>query len=79
MAVIRELAKRNDLPGHLIAGEIGESDTVKSLGIDSLGGVFLIERLEEMTGVQMPDDFVEPSLSLGEIAERLNRTISEQS
>ena len=42
-------------------------------------GALAFTILEEMTGVQMPDDFVEPSLSLGEIAERLNRTISEQS
>ena len=78
IAVIRELAKQQDLPGHLVDAEISETDTVESLGIDSLGGAYLVERFEELTGVLMPDDFVELDFNIKEIAARLNRLVEEQ-
>ncbi len=49
-----------------------------SLGIDSLGGVYLIERLEEMTSVLIPDDFIDLNTSIGEITTRLSGLIEEQ-
>ncbi len=59
-------------------GAIKGSDTVDSLGIDSIGGVYLIERLEEETGILMPDDFIELDFDLDEIAARLNGLFEKQ-
>ena len=70
--VMRNLAKDDDLPAHLITGEISGQDTVETLGIDSLGGAFLIERLEELTGILMPDDFVDLKDDIATIAARLD-------
>ena len=78
ISIIRELADSKDLPEHLSEGEIKGSDTVDSLGMDSIGGVYLIERLEEETGILMPDDFVELDFDLDEIAARLNRLLEKQ-
>lgn len=78
ISIIRELAEKTDLPEHLSEGDIKGSDTVDTLGIDSIGGAYLIERLEEETGVLMPDDFVALDFDLDEIAARLNRLIAEQ-
>ena len=77
IAIIRELAEKTDLPGHLIEGEIKGTDTVDTLGIDSIGGVYVVERLEEETGLLMPDDFLELTFTLDEIAIRLNRLLEQ--
>ena len=71
VAVLRELANEDELPAHLKEGPIGEADTVTSLGLDSLGVVTVIERLEEMTGVPIPDDFIEMEDTIAGIAARL--------
>lgn len=71
IAVLRDLAQAEDLPAHLATGAIKPEDTVDTLGIDSLGGAFLIERFEEMTGTLMPDDFLDLSDNIAVIAERL--------
>ena len=78
IAIIRELAKDAELPEHLVEGPISGKDTMDTLGIDSIGGVYLIERLEDATDLLMPDDFVELTFSLDEIAARLNRLIQER-
>ncbi len=78
IAIIRELAGKADLPEHLIEGDISGSDTVDTLGIDSIGGVYLVERLEEETGILMPDDFLELAFTLDELTERLNRLVEGQ-
>ena len=75
IGIMRDLAKDDDLPNHLVTGEITGKDTVETLGIDSLGGAYLIERLEDTTGVQMPDDFLEPSDDIDRIASRLTDLI----
>ncbi|MEP5760341.1 MAG: phosphopantetheine-binding protein [Litoreibacter sp.] len=75
--VLRALAAEDDLPAHLATGEITGQDTVDTLGIDSLGGAFLIERLEEMTGVEMPDDFLTLEDNIEAIAVRLNEFIAK--
>jgi len=77
VAVLRELAQQDDLPAHLISGEISATDTVDTLGIDSLGGAFLIEKLEEISGVLMPDDFLELKDDVATIAGRLNDIIAK--
>lgn len=77
--VLRALAKEDDLPAHLATGEITGVDTVDTLGIDSLGGAFLIERFEEMTGVQMPDDFLDLEDNIEVIAAHLNDFIAKAS
>ncbi|MEO7380965.1 MAG: phosphopantetheine-binding protein [Paracoccaceae bacterium] len=76
--VLRSLAREEELPEHLVTGEITGADTVDSLGIDSLGGVYLIERLEEMTGLLMPDEFLDLDYNLAGIAERLNKFIQDE-
>jgi acyl carrier protein len=78
IAVIRTLAREDDLPEHLISGPINPQDTVDSLGIDSLGGAFLIERLEQLTGVEMPDDFIDMNFSIDGIAPRLNALVEKR-
>jgi len=70
--VIRSLALEEDLPAHLSTSAIAGTDTVETLGIDSLGGAYLIERLEETIGIQMPDDFLAPEDDVAKIAKRLN-------
>lgn len=75
ISVLRTLAREEDLPAHLITGEISGEDTVNSLGIDSLGGAFLIERLEQLTGVLMPDEFIDLEDNIATIAERLNQIV----
>ncbi len=78
ISVIRELAQKSDLPERLIKRKIKGHDTIETLGIDSIGGVYLIERFEELTGTLMPDDFVELDFSIEDIAARLNRLVSEK-
>lgn len=79
ITVIRELAQQNDLPAHLADATITEADTVETLGIDSIGGAYLVERFEEMTDILMPDDFVELRFTLAEVAQRLNQAVAENS
>ena len=43
------------------------------------GGVYLIDRLEELTGVPMPDDFVPPGTDIRGIAARVNEIVGESS
>jgi acyl carrier protein len=75
ISVLRALAREDDLPSHLIDAEITGEDTVDSLGIDSLGGAYLIERLEQITGVLMPDEFLDLKDNIATIAERLNQFV----
>ena len=77
--IMRDLAKDDDLPSHLVTGEILGKDTVETLGIDSLGGAYLIERLEDTTGVQMPDDFLDPTDDIDRIASCLTDLIKSAS
>jgi acyl carrier protein len=79
ISAIRELAGDGHFPAHLVDAEILESDTVDSLGIDSIGAVYLIDRLEELTGVSMPDDFVPPGTDIRGIAARVNEIVSGSS
>lgn len=79
IGVIRELAGTGQFPGHLIEGPISAGDSIDSLGIDSIGGVYLIDRLEELTGVGMPDDFVPPGTDIAGIAARVNELVAENS
>jgi len=79
IAVIRELAAQNDVPAHLADATINDTDTVETLGIDSIGGAYLVERFEEMTDILMPDDFVELRFTLAEVADRLNQAVAENS
>jgi acyl carrier protein len=75
ISVIRELARDGQFPAHLVDGEISERDSVDTLGIDSIGAVYLIDRLEVLTGVPMPDDFVAPGTDIGGIAARVNEIV----
>jgi acyl carrier protein len=79
ISVIRELARDGQYPAHLLDGEIAECDSVDTLGIDSIGGVYLVDRLEELTGVPMPDDLVPPGTDIRGIAARLNDIVGGSS
>ncbi len=75
VAVMRALASEADLPSRLVTGDISEADTMETLGIDSLGQVYLVERLEQLTGVLMPDEFLDVNDSLTVIATSLNELV----
>jgi acyl carrier protein len=79
ISVIRELAADGQFPSYLVDGEISELDSVDTLGIDSIGAVYLVDRLEELTGVPMPDDFVPPGTDIRGIAARVNEIVGESS
>ena len=79
ISVIRELAGDGQFPSYLVDGEISELDSVDTLGIDSIGAVYLIDRLEVLTGVPMPDDFVPPGTDIRGIAARVNEIVGESS
>lgn len=70
--VIRELANQEELPEHLKTAEISGTDTIETLGVDSIGGVALIDRLETEVGVPLPDDFLDLDDNVAAIAQRLN-------
>lgn len=72
IGILRDLAKEEELPEHLLTGPILATDTVEALGIDSIGAVALIDRLEEHAGVLLPDDFLEFDESVASIATRMN-------
>ena len=75
ISIIRELAGDGQFPAHLVNGEISELDSIDALGIDSIGAVYLIDRLEELTRIPMPDDFVPPGTDIRGIAARVNEII----
>ncbi|MBV1926943.1 MAG: hypothetical protein KUG62_07275 [Rhodobacteraceae bacterium] len=70
--VVRSLAEEDDLPEHLKSAQITGQDTVETLGLDSLGAVYLIERLEEVAGIPLPDDFLNFGDSIAVIADSIN-------
>lgn len=70
--ILRELAREEELPAHLVEGAILATDTVESLGIDSIGAVALIDRLEDRANVHLPDDFLDIDESVASIAARMN-------
>ena len=72
IATMRDLAGQKILPNHLIEGDISGSDTMSTLGIDSLGAVELIDHLESEAGVLLPDDFLDFEDSIEDIVDRLN-------
>jgi acyl carrier protein len=72
IGILRELAKEQELPEYLVDSTIASEDTVEGLGIDSIGGVALIDRLEAEAGVHLPDDFLGYDDSVGNIAKRMN-------
>lgn len=77
IGILRELAKIEELPAHLVTGKIEGADTVETLGIDSIGGVALIDRLETEAGVLLPDDFLDFDTSVLTITERMNALAQE--
>ena len=72
IGILRQLAREKELPEHLEHGAIMATDTVESLGIDSIGAVGLIDRMEAEAGVLLPDDFLGFDETIGNIAKRMN-------
>ncbi len=71
-AILRTLAQEDELPQHLLTAEITAADTVETLGLDSIGAVALIDRLESEAGVPLPDDFLDFKDSVADIVARLS-------
>ncbi len=69
--ILRELAEEDELPQHLLTATIKAEDTVETLGLDSIGAVALIDRLETEAGVELPDDFLDFKDSVADIVARL--------
>ncbi len=78
VSVLRAMADEDELPEHLKAAQITGQDTVETLGLDSLGAVYLIERLELEAGVALPDDFIEFEDSIAVIAQRINQLLGRK-
>jgi acyl carrier protein len=72
IGIIRTLAEEEELPKHLRTAPINGADTVETLGLDSIGAVALIDRLEAEGGVPLPDDFLGFEDSVADIVQRLN-------
>ena len=72
IGLLRELARIEELPVHLATSTINGADTVESLGIDSIGGVALIDRLETESGIPLSDDFLDFDSSVASIALQMN-------
>lgn len=72
VGILRDLAAQEELPNHLLSGSIVGSDTVATLGIDSIGAVELIDRLEAESDVLLPDDFLSFEDSIDDIVQRMN-------
>ncbi|MGB1388926.1 MAG: acyl carrier protein [Paracoccaceae bacterium] len=69
--ILRALAEEDELPQHLLKATISDGDTVETLGLDSIGAVALIDRLETEAGVALPDDFLDFKDTVADIAARL--------
>ena len=72
IGILHDLAKEEELPEHILTGKITGDDTVETLGIDSIGAVALIDRLEAQVGLPLPDDFLNLEDNIASIVERLN-------
>jgi acyl carrier protein len=75
VALIRRLVSAGDLPASAAAVELNQSTCVDDLGLDSLGKLTLLEELELIAGVELPENFVSEGASLGEIIDRLNMNL----
>ena len=73
--VLRALAEEDELPQHLLTAAISGEDTVETLGLDSIGAVALIDRLETEAGVTLPDDFLDFKDTVADIAARLGTMV----
>jgi acyl carrier protein len=69
---IRSLARDGDLPARLMTEELDPSTRISELGLDSLGNLTLLDELEQMTGVEVPDNAIAPDSSLADIVTRIN-------
>jgi acyl carrier protein len=69
--IIRSLAREQELPEYLVTAVIRPEDTIETLGIDSLGAVALIERLEVELDISLPDDFLDVADNIAGITRRL--------
>lgn len=72
IGAIRALAQEAELPDHLVTSAIKPEDTLETLGLDSLGAMLFIERLEAKLDIRLPDDFLDFSDTLAGIAHRLD-------
>lgn len=70
--ILRTLAKEEELPSYLTSAEISDTDTLETLGIDSIGAVALVDRLESEAGVLLPDDFLDFTDTMLDVVKRMN-------
>jgi acyl carrier protein len=72
VTLIKRLVSEGDLASSAAAVELTGDTRVEDLGLDSLGKLTLLEELELASGVELPEDFINAEVSLGEIIGRLN-------
>jgi acyl carrier protein len=72
VALIKRLVSEGDLPSSVADVDLTTDTSVEDLGLDSLGKLTLLEELEVASGVELPEDFINPDAPLGEIIGRLN-------
>jgi acyl carrier protein len=79
IGIIRALAREQELPEYLVTAAIRPEDTIETLGIDSLGAVSLIERLEAELDIMLPDDFLDIADNIAGITRRLDEVVRQRS
>lgn len=72
IGLIRELAKEGVLPRDLARTPISGASTIEDLNLDSLGTLSLFAALDERRGMSLPDDMIEPNLTLEALATKIS-------
>jgi acyl carrier protein len=72
VALVTRLVSEGDLPASATAVALTADASIDDLGLDSLGKLTLLEELEAIAGVELPESFVSEGASLGEIVDSLN-------
>lgn len=75
VALIKRLVSEGDLPSSAAAVELTADTRIDDLGLDSLGKLTLLEELELVSGVELPEDFINAEASFGEMIGRLNAVL----
>jgi acyl carrier protein len=70
--LIRTLARAAERPRRLETATISGDTRLADLGLDSLGTLALVEELGQMIGRVLPDDALDPDMTLGKLARDLD-------
>jgi acyl carrier protein len=72
VALIRSLANDGILPRDLATATIEPTSTLESLALDSMGKMDLLSAVDEKLGIYVPEDKINPEMTLGAIADLLS-------